>query len=379
MNKPARRNRGERGSVMAMSAISMLSVILAAGLAIDISHFYSAKAELQNAADAASLAAASQLNSTSGGIKCAITEATKALNKYDFKNSVTITSAEVTFAGNLNGTYVDGATAQAAPNSIRFVKVTLNPRPVNATLSAMVVGNTKNISATATAGLSVGLTMNKFYTAYAFIEPSSAPWVKGTTYILDAKGGSDASPTSYRVLSGPDGEMILTGQIHAYGTIGAGYNVANLNATSPAGNLTAPSMCRYAQIGTNTRFANSTADYAAIHPGANAVDEPPDQITQENITYQAYTTMQGNGVVQASAGMKNRRVMTVPMALNTSYNTSARTVVAERLAAFFIKKKVGTDCKLEVEYIGAPIAVPEGTYTPGATGVGDIGIPVLYK
>ena len=56
--------KGERGSVLAMSAISMLSLILAAGLAIDVSHFYTAKAELQNVADAAALAAASQLNST---------------------------------------------------------------------------------------------------------------------------------------------------------------------------------------------------------------------------------------------------------------------------------------------------------------------------
>ena len=371
--------RSERGSIMAMTAISMLSVILAAGLAIDISHFYTAKAELQNAADASALAAASQLNSTSGGIKCAILQATKALNKYDFKSTVTITGAEVTFSNNLNGTYVDSATAQTIASTIRFAKVTLTPKPVNVTLSAMVIGNTKNISATATAGLSVGLTMNKFYTAYTFIEPSAAPWVKGNVYTLDAKSGNDASPTSYRVLSGPDGDLILTGQIHAYGTIGDDYAVANLNGTSPAGNLTAPSMCRYAQIGMNTRFANNAADYAAIHPGANAVDEPPDVITQENITYQQYTDMQGNGVVQASAGMKNRRIITVPMALNTTYDTSARTVTAERLAAFFIKKKVGTDCKLQVEYIGAPIAVPEGTYTPGESAMGELGIPVLYK
>ena len=61
--------KGERGSVLAMTAISMLSLLLATGLAVDISHFYTAKAELQNAADAAALAAASQLNSSSGGIK----------------------------------------------------------------------------------------------------------------------------------------------------------------------------------------------------------------------------------------------------------------------------------------------------------------------
>src|SRR5215510_15022469 len=94
--------RGQRGSVLAMSAISMLALLLATGLAVDISHFYTAKAELQNAADAASLAAASQLNSTSGGIKLAVVEATKALNKYNFKSTIAIGAADVTFSDNLN-------------------------------------------------------------------------------------------------------------------------------------------------------------------------------------------------------------------------------------------------------------------------------------
>src|SRR3979409_204585 len=127
MNRLARTNdrKGERGSVLAMSAISMLSLILAAGLAVDVSHFYTAKVELQNAADAAALAAASQLNSTSGGRKCAITAATKSLNKYDFKTNVTITSADITFATNLNGSYMSSAAAIAAPTNIRFVKVSI--------------------------------------------------------------------------------------------------------------------------------------------------------------------------------------------------------------------------------------------------------------
>src|SRR6201988_2546020 len=98
----AKKAKGERGSVLAMSAISMLALLLSAGLAVDISHFYTAKAELQNAADAAALAAASQLNSTSGGIKLAVVEATKSLNKYDIKNNVSISPSEVTFSKNLN-------------------------------------------------------------------------------------------------------------------------------------------------------------------------------------------------------------------------------------------------------------------------------------
>lgn len=382
MNRLAeRKNRkGERGSVLAMTALSMFSVLLAAGLAIDISHFYTAKAELQNAADAAALAAASQLNSTSGGIQMAVTEATKALNNYDFNNAVTITSADVTFATNLNGLYVDSTTAIASATTIRFAKVTLSPKPVDATFLALVINRTQNLSATATAGLSVGLTMNKFYTAYTFIESTTAPLVQGLTYTLDAKAYNDTAPGSYRVLAGPDGDLILTGQIHAYGYIGSAYNIALLSATSPAGNLSAPSMCRYAQIGTNTRFG----DYS-VHPGANATDEPPDTIVQENITHLQYRTMQGAGTIQPVTGvsatmqMKNRRIMTLPIAMNTAYNVAARTVTANRLGAFFIKRKIGADCKLEVEYIGAPLAVPEGTFTPGQPQMSELTIPVLYK
>jgi hypothetical protein len=141
-------------------------------------------------------------------------------------------------------------------------------------------------------------------------------------------------------------------------------------------------MCRYAKIGTNTRFG----DYSPtnVHPSVNPVDEPPDLITQENITYQQYTDMQGNGVVQDGRGVKNRRIMTVPIALNTTYNVGARTVVSNRLAAFFIRKKMATvpntaNCNLDVEYIGAPLAVPEGTYSPGATEMSELAIPVLYR
>ena len=43
--------RGERGSVLAVSALGMLALILAAGLAVDISHLYVVKAELQKVRD----------------------------------------------------------------------------------------------------------------------------------------------------------------------------------------------------------------------------------------------------------------------------------------------------------------------------------------
>ena len=51
-----RDRKGEQGSVLAMSALGMLSFLLVVGLGVDISHLYLAKNELQNASDAAALA-----------------------------------------------------------------------------------------------------------------------------------------------------------------------------------------------------------------------------------------------------------------------------------------------------------------------------------
>ena len=57
----AGRTRGERGQVLVLFALSLVVILTAAGLAIDISRFYGERRFLQNAADAAALAAANAL------------------------------------------------------------------------------------------------------------------------------------------------------------------------------------------------------------------------------------------------------------------------------------------------------------------------------
>lgn len=61
-----RQRDNERGSVMIMTAILMAGIILAVGLCIDIARIYMVRTELQNAADAAALAAARELDSGAG-------------------------------------------------------------------------------------------------------------------------------------------------------------------------------------------------------------------------------------------------------------------------------------------------------------------------
>ena len=99
MNRLAERKnkKGERGSILATSALGMLSVLLAVGMGVDISRFYMAKAELQNAADASALAAVSGLNSTTKGITDATDRAVKAMNNYNFnQQGVTFPRSNVT-------------------------------------------------------------------------------------------------------------------------------------------------------------------------------------------------------------------------------------------------------------------------------------------
>jgi Flp pilus assembly protein TadG len=365
-NRNPRDRKGERGSVLATTTIGMLAFILAAGLAVDVSHFYTAKAELQNAADAAAIAGASQLNSTTGGIKQSVAEATKVLNKYDFKNNVTIPASGITFATNLNGTYVDQASAISNPTTIRFIKVTIPPQPVNVFFASMLLGGSKSIGATATGGLSVGLTMNKFNAALTFIEADASPLQKDMTYTLSAKSWSSNAPNSYRVLEGGSGDLILTGKIHSYDYPVADYRAQQLSDTEA---------CRLARIGFNSTFA----DYSA-HPGANSTNAPPDKITTENITYDQYRTKQGNGEIDRADGMDDRRIIFLPIAKSSEYNTTTRYFTSDRLAAFFVKRKVSSPaCTIEVEYIGERLAVPVGEYRPGSVQAGEFAIPVLYK
>ena len=373
--------RVERGSVLAITTIGMLSGLLIAGLCIDISHLYMAKIELQDAADAAALAGASQLNSTSGGIKLAVAEATKTLNKYDIKQDVSIPSSAITFAVNLNGPYLIQAVALAAPATIRFVRVTIPPKSVGISLSAMVLGDTRNIGAAATAGMSVALTMNHFYTPFIFVEPNGADaescgggssgtgastiFEPGYSYTLGPKQWQSHDAQTYRTLAGTGGDLILTGTIQASGYANSNYSVAHLSSADD---------CRVARIGVNTRFG----DYS-WHSSSNATDEPPDTIINQTIDYATYRQMQGNGTVDRSDGVMNRRIITVPIASTDDYNVNNGVVTANRIGAFFLKTKMDATCDLDVEYIGSHLTVPAGEYQPGSVQLNELSIPVLYK
>src|SRR5687767_4736309 len=81
--------KGERGGVVAYTVMSALFLFLAVGLGVDLSHLYTVKTELQNAADAAALAGCTPLDEPDAAkIEEAVDRAVTVLNsnKYNFNN-----------------------------------------------------------------------------------------------------------------------------------------------------------------------------------------------------------------------------------------------------------------------------------------------------
>jgi Flp pilus assembly protein TadG len=386
MNETGRRQssrdrRGERGSILAISTFGMLAFLLATGLCIDISHFYLVRGELQNAADAAALAGASALNSDDGGITKAADYAIQSLNSYEFnKKGVTIPRSNVLFAKNLNGPYVNEATAKGQAKDIRFVRVTIPPAAVSTSFTAPVLGASRNVAADATGGMSVSL--NKFcdWIPLSAIDSDDVYFVKGNTYTIRSAPGNKISPGNYQILAidGPGGSDDRTGLAGGVkNCVGAG-SVVSTKPGVAAGPV---------RQGLNTRFG----DYGG---GLSSDDYPPDENVKENINYQEYLDAQqardangspASGTFQAptkGTPTRNRRVVLIPIIREGEFDNGRDTVRIDRFAAFFLQTKVsgGNGGDIQAEYIGIRVVLGRGGYDPSGGAVSpELTIPVLYR
>lgn len=378
MSNSSKRNdkKGERGSVLAMSAIGMLSVILAVGLGVDISHLYLTKNELQNAADAAALAGASGLNYDPSGITIATDRAVTAMNKYEFEHKgVVFPRGNVRFAANLNafdsGTDMSetaASNALVAP-TIRFVKVVTPQSPVNIAFVSMVLGNTMDLNATAVAGVSVALNSFAGYLPVSVVDDDALSTIKpGQLYTFRGSPGGSVSPGNYQILA-------IDGSGASDDRIGLASGVKNI--VGPGGYVdTKPGVSAGAvRQGVNTRFD----DYAG---GLDAVTYPPDTNIKEGITYQQY--LAGSPSQSPShPGVAGRRVVLIPIIKKSQFDNGRNTVQIDHFGAFFLQSKVqgGNGGEVQAEYIGQGVVVGNGEYDPtGAPNPGPtITKPVLYR
>jgi len=345
----------------------MLAVLLAVGMGIDISRLYLSKAELQNAADAAALAGVSGLNGDGPGITEAATRAVKEMNKYDFnKTGVTIQRSNVLFAVNLEGPYMSEGSAFLSPTNIRFVKVTTPDLPVAMSFAALVLGKSKNLNATATAGLSVPLNVICPWLPAFVLDNLADPIKSGGTYTFRLDSGTMVSPGNYQLLapveSGGSGDR--EGMSNGVNwCISAGQEIE----TKP-GVTSGP-----IRQGINTRFDI----YAS---GLDPTLSPPDTNIAENITKDAYDK-QSTFKPPSHPGVTGRRIIILPIA--TALPGEGRdTIIVDRFGVFFLQTSVGggTGGELKAEYIKDTAFAGNSYYVPGAGATNsNLTVPVLYK
>lgn len=356
-----------------------MAFLLATGLAVDISHLYLVRTELQNAADAAALAGASALNGHAAGIEKAGKYATESLNKYEFnKKTISADGITVEYARNLEGGYVGETTAKGDAENIRFVRVTLPPSAVGTTFSSMVLGNSVDLSAKATAGKSVAINAPCDYLPITAIDAEEGQpnrFTHGESYTIRLPPGSAIEPGNYQ-------ELAIDGLGASDVRDGLGDGVDNC---VPAGSYvkTKPGISAGpVRQGINTRFG----DYAG---GLEPSEYPPDTNVKEGIDHETYLNSRlGRTMDNYQApprGLKaedDRRVVIIPLVRASEFEGGRDLVKIERFGLFFLRTKVGggNGGEFKVEFIKFTTVLPRGGYVPGAgPGSPEMSIPVIYK
>lgn len=122
----------QHGAVAIIVAISLVVLIGILGLVLDLGRLYVAKTDLQNAADAAALSGAKQLDGTSEGICCDPDSAvgmamqTASLNSFysnTGKDAVTISEDDIEFSHTKDGPWVGHLSAMDEPENKFFIRV----------------------------------------------------------------------------------------------------------------------------------------------------------------------------------------------------------------------------------------------------------------
>lgn len=419
------RRKGEHGNVMIMTAILAIGLVLAVGLCIDGARIYMTRAELQNAADAAALAGARELNGGTGGITKAVAAAQSTAlqsNKYGLNrtggNAPAVTISSVEFAPALNGPWdtannIDETEAKA----ISYVRVTTLVSVTPVLFAVKALGNNHSESRTATAGYSAPInTICDFFPIAVALDPANNPadgddpsctsncypradTPMSLTFVQGSGSSAALVNKNYIILEVPD----ITGNgSPETAVLSAGLtNICQtLNASVPfhmtpsANQNNGP---RQITDGVNTRFNVYANGYGnALQPSTY----PPDSNVHQNITFQQYDNpTQYPSAVQApnpnGPGQGQRRILVVPIVWPATYDSSNCSPSAQcpnaqirKWAAFFLKDQsvVTSPCnkdtaqcgELHVEWVDEKLIVGRGGFNP-AGGCTTLAVPVLYQ
>lgn len=371
--------KGERGSITIMTAIFSLLLLLMVGLTIDVSRIYLVRTELQNAADAAALTAARELNGGSSGIDDAVTQATSVIsNNQGLRGKTNVTITTVEFAVNVgDNPYMSAAAARSVASTIRFVRVTTAAATTTSLFASSALGVSHTETKQATAGMSVELNgiCDFFPAAVGLNNPTPTA---GTLMTLKFAQGSGNTATindmDYIVLDVPcisgngdtETARLAAGEPCACSSLGANIHMTPSSNFANGGSA--------AGDGMNTRFGVYANGY-----GNNLVASsfPSDTNAVEGITYAQYVA--GN-----PTDGNNRRLIVAPIIAPGSYpSTTDGRILA--WGKFFLKTKMyvtNGNCAnnfpcgyMTVEYVGQANIGGTGTVSCGS----GITTAVLYQ
>lgn len=413
----ALRRKKERGNVLAYTVLSALFLFLAVGLGVDLSHFYLAKTEMQNAADAAALAGASALNLPNPDrITTAVDRAVDMLNtnKYNFNNKSFGVARDslcgtgeacITFAVNLSGPYVGESAAHDDPDDIRFIRVTTPQKGVSVFFASPLLGSSLALDAKATAGLSVPGNVRFCIQPLSAVAPNpgqkfpagsegtcptpgiqtyvdekgntttcdpTEKFCKGCLYTIRSGPGDNPSPGNYQILAcAGNGGSDVRDALAVYGESCKCGNVSpgdEIGVNTKPGDTAGP-----VQDGLNVRFD----DYKGAVKYSDLV--PPDLNIASTINYDQYTK-KSPFEKPSHDGKQDRRVLKIPIILDQEFDSGRDIVHVSELAGFFMQEPVGKkkNGDIKVEYVGNPVTGITGL-DPSGGSTTNIVTPVLYR
>jgi Flp pilus assembly protein TadG len=395
-----------------MTAIGMLLMLLMVGLCIDVARIYTVRAEVQNAADAAALTAAKELNGGDQGIDNAVARATGTgagtISNAEGFGRANVTIASITFAINLypDSGYMSAADAKsddAITKNIRFVKVVTQSVSTDVLFASRALGPSWSENRQAVAGASsiTPTTICDFFpAAVALLDTNPAP---GTLLNLKFNQGTG----SQAVLNDKDYIILEVPQINGNGTGETAQLTAglpnfckklgdNINMTPSSNQNNGP---RNSGEGANTRFNDYANGYGnALVPSIFH----PDGNIQEGITHQQY--VDGSPLTAPSTNYNlredGRRMLIMPIilpngtppavsaqgeALVPSY--PAYTTNIKRWGLFFMKNKSiviqGSGCSSDPACGAIPVEVvaisgPISPIVPTAES-SSVVLPVIFR
>jgi Flp pilus assembly protein TadG len=380
-----------------MTAVLLVGIVGVLGLSIDVGRIYMVRTGLQNAADAAALAAARELNGGTGGLSKAVSQANAAAlqaNTYGLSRSgisvpsVTISKIEFSTSLAANATWYNNTNGNNVPagteSSIKYVRVTTQAATVGIIFAAQALGSSHVEQRASTAGASVGLNGICYFPVAVALTDLSIPVHQLTLTFTDGTGSSVILPNlGYTVLNVPGGSngqgAPETANAAAGGTQLCG-SIGDTLALSTANSANSTNGPKQIADGANTRFDSYQNGYAN---SLNATTYPPDTNVYDNNGSPLTATQYLNRsplTAPTDPGQDNRRVMVMPIITPGTYNPGAITI--KKFGAFLLRKSVNRNGSgagdLVVEYLGDTYLVGHGTYDPNK-GATNISIPVLYR